>query len=238
MLKVDQGLTRKGEIVRRRLPVARGTALSANRSVWMNDFRTFGLDHPGPLAEAAIFLGAIPDSDRRAMALLDHKGRVLRANGPFRRFLAEHPLLHIRDTVLTARETHLAEALAHSLAEIAAHPGRQEPLLLTSAPPTFISLRALDGEPQRPPVPILLVGPPPADPSVLVANLCRLFALTEREAETAVALAEGRPVADIAAAEGVSVAAVRARLRRAKHRTGCTSDAALFDLLRRLAEVL
>jgi len=83
---------------------------------------------------------------------------------------------------------------------------------------------------------LLLVVVDPQSPQTLPADvLTRAFALTQAEAEVAIAIAHGRRIAQIAADRSVAVATVRTHAKMALAKTRTRSQAELAVLLTRLA---
>jgi DNA-binding CsgD family transcriptional regulator len=78
----------------------------------------------------------------------------------------------------------------------------------------------------------IFIGQPDRVPPVDREAIADVFGLTPRETAVAASLADGRRLGTIAAELGIDVVSVRSYLKRAFHKTGAHSQAALVALLR------
>lgn len=237
IVRTDQFATRQGDIVQSRSILSATDRHMGDTSVWSADFRSYAVDRPDDTTDLAIVLGSIADRDRRALAMVTPDAGLQRSNPAFGRLVRGTSALAVANRRVVARTPSETRSLHRAIREVSERAGRRETVMVGQAPPTFVTLVSIGRERWGDVGAVLLIGPVPEGDDTLPVALVRLFALTPAETRSAIAIADGRSIADIAAEEGVSPAAIRARLRRARFRTGTQSDEALVDIVRRVAAV-
>lgn len=237
IVRTDQFPTRAGDIVQSRTVLSAADNRMGDTTVWAKDFRSFAVDRPGAIVDLSVVLGSIAHRDRRALAMVTSAAELQRSNPAFMRLLRETSVLALIGRRVIAREESETRTLHRAIFDVSAAAGRRETVLVEKNPPTFVTAVSIGRELSASSAAVLLIGPVPPQDDTLAQALRRLFALTPAETRSVVALVEGQSISDVAAREGVEAQAIRARLRRARVRTGTKTDDALIDMVRRVAAV-
>lgn len=182
------------------------------------------------------------ETERTALALVDASGTVVYATAPLRAFAERGDALFLRGGRLLAAhrdcEPVLRQAIEAAVSPVS-HPdwaprsvvlkrkGRELPLLARVCP-----YRVTD-EPVSCAAVVVVVDP---EREVVVdgAELQSVYGLTRAEAALAIAIAEGRSPAQVAAETGRSIGTVRFQLKQVFQRMGISAQRQLVDRVRRL----
>lgn len=176
--------------------------------------------------------------------LVDARGRILEANARAEALLcARDGLSRGHDTLEVARASE-RRALARLVGEAAAtgagnarapggvlriaRPSGRRPLLLLALPLGRDTAFRVD--PRRPAA-LVVVSDPEDAPELPAAQVQRLYGLSAAEARTALALAQGLPVREIAERAGVQENTVRWHLKQSYAKTGTRGQTELVRLL-------
>ena len=183
-------------------------------------------------------LAGLLDNDRIGVVQLDRRGRVLEANGPALEILRRGDGLRDRDEALDARlpadRSRLSSLLRCALPEAwGAVPAAGSMTLGRRSGGARLGLHVMPvGDPAtdfggRRVAALVLLVDPARPPHIDAARVAAALGLSPSEGRAAALLAEGRPVAEIAAATGWQPGYVRRLLKRIYRKLGVSGQVAL-----------
>lgn len=189
--------------------------------------RLEGLEHDARLTREAL--------DRFAVGVLvtDGQARLTHANRAAERLLALNDGLTLRGAELGALRAAETNALRKAIARAAAQQGRCSSVVAVQRYVAIVAPLGNEGELRGA---LVLVSDPAAAPATGGDSLRRLFQLSAREADLALALLAGKRLKDFAERHSISINTVKSQVRRLFAKTGTARQSELIRLLHSLPQ--
>jgi DNA-binding CsgD family transcriptional regulator len=174
------------------------------------------------------------------LVLADGSSRVIQINRFAQEIFAAQDGFGVRNSVLTAKRHDDSMAIRAAVAKVVAHRGDSGKTLLVARDhgrrpyvvlisPVSLAASAFFGQSRR--LALLLIGDPERRPKSLDRHLIDTFRLSQKEAELAAAVFEGKRFSDIAEERGISLNTIKTQMKAIFLKTETTRQSELVRLL-------